>query len=187
MISGNKSEYCSDDISKIENYEKALSDNSQVWDIHHRRETIFTRDELIEMGEYWNRPAVELIFLTRAEHNRLHKGGKQLSEDTKERIRIGHLNMSDEKKQRIRDAVSKAHKGKTTWMKGKHHTNESKRKISEAAKNRKPRSQDILDSQSKKMSGKVFWNNGTICIRATERPDSTWSRGRLPYARTTNK
>ena len=187
MISGNIAKYCSEDISKIENYEPAVKDNTQIWDCHHRRETIYDREGLIEIGEYRNRPAVELIFLTRAEHNRLHKGGNQLSEDTKERIRIGHLNMSDEKKQRIKDAVSKAHKGKSPWMKGKHHTNESKRRISEAAKHRKPRSKDILDSQSKKMSGKVFWNNGTICIRATERPDSTWSRGRLPYARTTNK
>ena len=34
--------YCKVDISKIENYDKAMSDTEQVWDCHHRLE--FTLD-----------------------------------------------------------------------------------------------------------------------------------------------
>ena len=79
--------YCSDDISLIENYHEAIADEERMWDIHHRREsdsegkTLFTHKQLKEMGLYFNRPASELIFVTRSMHNKLHrersvKGGK---------------------------------------------------------------------------------------------------------------
>ena len=68
--------YCKDDISLIENYDKAFSDTTKMWHCHHRRETIFSRKDLIEIGEYYNRPACELIFLTPVDHRRLHKLGK---------------------------------------------------------------------------------------------------------------
>ena len=35
--------YCKDDITKIENYDKAINDTAQTWHIHHRLE--FTLDE----------------------------------------------------------------------------------------------------------------------------------------------
>ena len=58
-----------------------------MWDIHHRREcdsegrTLFTHKQLKEMNLYLNRPASELIFVTRQMHNKIHrersvKGGK---------------------------------------------------------------------------------------------------------------
>ena len=30
--------YCKEDLSKIENYDKAIADTSQIWDCHHRTE-----------------------------------------------------------------------------------------------------------------------------------------------------
>ena len=63
--------YCSEDISLIENYREAIADEERTWEIHHRREcdsegrTLFTRKQLIEMNLYLNRPAAELIFVTR--------------------------------------------------------------------------------------------------------------------------
>ena len=82
--------YCSEDISLIENYKEAISDEEKMWDIHHRREcdangrTLFTSKQLIEMGLYLNRPASELIFVTRSMHWKLHRemrsnGGKKYS------------------------------------------------------------------------------------------------------------
>ena len=50
-----------------------------MWDIHHRKEcddegrTLFTRKQLIEMNLYFNRPASELIFVTRSMHSKLHR------------------------------------------------------------------------------------------------------------------
>ena len=71
--------YCSEDISLIENYHQAISDEEKMWDVHHRREcdsegrTLFTGTQLKEMGLYFNRPAAELIFVTRSMHCKLHR------------------------------------------------------------------------------------------------------------------
>ena len=68
--------YCREDISLIENYDKAIADKTQLWDCHHRRESIYTKAQLIEMGEYYNRPAMELIFLPPKDHMRVPHIGK---------------------------------------------------------------------------------------------------------------
>ena len=75
MISKKCLRYCCDDISLIENYDKAINDKSQIWDCHHKLEIELnlSRDELIEKDLYDNRPASELIFLTHGEHQRIHK------------------------------------------------------------------------------------------------------------------
>ena len=71
--------YCSDDVSLIENYHTAIADKEKMWDIHHRREcddegrTLFTKKQLIEMNLYYNRPADELIFVTRSTHWKIHR------------------------------------------------------------------------------------------------------------------
>ena len=92
--------YCKEDISLIENYEQAVSDN-EVWDCHHRDEirtlpsgitVIRTRQDLLDDGRYFHCPANELIFLTRSNHNKLHKTGNKytvgckLSEETRNNI-----------------------------------------------------------------------------------------------------
>ena len=84
--------YCSEEISLIENYQTAISDKTKMWEIHHRREcdsegrTLFTKKQLIEMNLYFERPASELVFVTRSMHWNLHrekmrnsgkKGGKK--------------------------------------------------------------------------------------------------------------
>lgn len=83
----NAKRFCSEDISLIENYHEAIADQTKMWDIHHRRECdengriLFTKKQLKEMGLYFNRPASELIFVTRSMHCKLHRemcsnGGK---------------------------------------------------------------------------------------------------------------
>ena len=117
--------YCKD-YTNIENYQKALADNFKGWCCHHRLETHnsdgerrlvdITAEELQALDMYYNRPSSELIFLTRIEHSSLHKP----SEETKKKM-----------------SLSK--KGKYTGEKnsfyGKHHTEETRRKIGEANKN----------------------------------------------------
>ena len=92
-------------FTKIENYEKAVNDTTQIWICHYRLEThnsdgerrlVYLKpEELIALGMYYDRPPEELIFLTKAEHTRLHnksvetrrkKKGKYRSEETKKRI-----------------------------------------------------------------------------------------------------
>ena len=76
--------YCKEDVSKIENYDKAVNDKTQTCHCHHRDEVkvlpsgitvIRSKTDLIENGRYYNCPANELIFLTKAEHNSLHHKG----------------------------------------------------------------------------------------------------------------
>lgn len=111
LIQVNK--YCREDPSLIENYDKAIADDNQVWHCHHRLEMQnnkkFSANDLIFMKLYFNRPASELIFLTKAEHTRLHSKGKKLSEETKRKL-------------------SEAHKGKKFNL-GRHHSEETKIKI----------------------------------------------------------
>lgn len=159
--------YCKN-IENVENYEKALADNFKGWNCHHRREANFSRKELIALGMYYNVSSEELIFLTIAEHNKLHKKGntyflgKHHSEESKNKL-------------------SEAHKGKQAGennpMYGKHHTLLSIRKISEANKGKKL-SEEHKKKLSKMVKGKHWYNNGKISIRRYECPDG-FTPGRL--------
>ena len=74
MISYNNARaYCAEDLSNIERYNEAISDNTRMWICHHKLgETCFSKEELKEMGLYYKRPAYELIFVTEDEHDDLH-------------------------------------------------------------------------------------------------------------------
>lgn len=72
-----------ENFQEVENYDLAMADDSQCWELHHRRETHnletgeiikggVGRKQLIAMGLYYHRPPEELIFLTRSEHNKVH-------------------------------------------------------------------------------------------------------------------
>lgn len=70
------------DYYKIENYDIAIS-SPERFDVHHRLEThssdgekrLFqiSKNELIALGMYYNRPAEELLFISHAEHSKLHR------------------------------------------------------------------------------------------------------------------
>ncbi len=70
-------------IDLVENYDKAKVNNFKGWHIHHRLElhpdysVRFTRESLIELNLYYNRPPNELIWLTKSEHRRLHNLGRK--------------------------------------------------------------------------------------------------------------
>lgn len=144
----NAHKFCRDDISKIENYDKAIAD-TQVWDCHHREEirvlpsgmtVLLSRQDLIDNDRYYNCPANELIFLTHAEHQRLHNKGAHRSDETRKKI-------------------SESQKDENGPFYGKHHSDEARRKISESMKGR-----TISAETRKKLSelrkGKVPWNKG---------------------------
>ena len=109
----------------IENYSKAIADNSEIWACHHRLETHNSNGErrlvdilgteLIALDLYYDRPPEELIFLTQSEHMRLHRIGKPGAMKDKHH--------SDETKRKM----SESHKGKPK-------SEEHKRKLSEAHK-----------------------------------------------------
>lgn len=82
MISENVKQYCNGDITKIENYELAIADKTQVWCCHHRMEIMpfsgkqVSQKYLMKQGLFFNRSSEEFIFLTRSEHMKLHENGK---------------------------------------------------------------------------------------------------------------
>lgn len=110
--------YCKD-YEKIENYELAMNDKTQVWDCHHRNERFYSASELKKLGLYYNCPPCELIFLTKKEHRaQPHKGKK-------------NRKFSDEWKQ----SLSEAHKGQVAWNKGKNMSDEFKEKCKNRPQN----------------------------------------------------
>lgn len=120
-------QYCCEDISKIENYEEAVN-SPEPWVCHHRMELIETgavidntQQDLIGWGIYYDRPADELILLTKADHNILHHKGKKRpprSGEYKRKISKARkgLKFSEEWKRKI----SEAKKGKPYLSKYKH-------------------------------------------------------------------
>ena len=198
--------YCNESLSLIENFDKAIADSNQMWHCHHRRELETSRKELIKIGEYYNRPASELIFLTPFEHNSLHMKGKQShwlgkhhTEEAKRKIAEARKGMkfSEETKKKLSIAL----KGKPTWNKGiphteesklkmsiakkgnknmlgKHHTEESKRKMSVAKKNM---SEETKRKLSEANFGKHWFNNGIKAVFVKECPEG-FVKGRLKKA-----
>ena len=87
MINENHAkQYCCEDLSLIENYDKAIADTTQTWCCHHILGEQYSKHYLKENALYLNRPACELRFVTLAEHNELHHKGVPLSEATKKAI-----------------------------------------------------------------------------------------------------
>ena len=204
MINEGVKNYCNEDISLIENYDKALADKEQTWHCHHRKELTTSRKELIKLGEYYNRPANELIFLTPSEHSALHNKGKQTwmkgkhhSEESRKKISEAHKGktLSEETKRKL----SFASKGNKNML-GKHHSEEAKQKISIASKGKKmseEAKQKISESlkgnkhalgkhhteeAKRKISftkkGHCWFNNGSINVRAKSCPEG-FVKGRL--------
>ena len=136
--------FCKEDISLIENYDLAINSN-ETYDCHHRNEimddgTLHSVKWLKDNDLYYNRPASELIFLTKSEHTYLHHKGK---------------NFSDEHKQKL----SKAKKGENHPFYGKHFSDEHKEKLSKSHKG-KILSEEHKQKISESKKGTLVWNKG---------------------------
>lgn len=155
--------YCKD-YKNIENYEAAKKDDFKGWVVHHRYETHnsdgerrlvdITPAELKALGMYYNRPASELIYLTKAEHTSLHTKGKPKSEEHKKKIGEANKNTSDETRRKKREANI----GEKNPMYGKKHSAETKIKMSEVRKG-KPKSIEHRKNIGKANEGKHWYHN----------------------------
>ena len=163
--------YCREDISLIENYDKAINDNTQTWDCHHRKESQYSVDELVDIGEYYGVPASDLIFITHSDHSKLHNKLKDYHNGNSNPMFGKHHSEEAKKKMSLR------HKGRDTWMKGKHHSAETRQKLSEAHKGKpscmkgKHHSAETRTKMSESHKGNHWYNNGVICVRSKTCPD----------------
>ena len=148
--------YCKEDISLIENYDKAIADTTQTWHCHHRDEVkvlasgitvIRSHKELKEIGRYYNCPANELIFLTQSEHSRLH-----------------NLNRSID----VIKKISNTLKGHSSPRKGVKLSEDTKKKLSESHKGNH--------------KGTHLYNDGKINMRAYTCPEG-FVKGKLNYGK----
>lgn len=164
--------FCKDDISKIENYDKAINDQTEPWECHHRDEirilpsgmtVVRSAKDLKDAGRYYNCPANELIFLTKSEHSRLHS-----------------MNKSDEQKQKLSEAM----KGEGNPMYGKPCSDETRRKISEAKKGK-----TISDETRRKISEANKGKHSKPHSDETKRKISEAMKGKpgLPHSDETKK
>ena len=149
--------YCNEDLSLIENYDKASMDRERMWHCHHRAEILpcgkFGVEDLKLHGLYYNRPSSELIFLTSAEHHRLHMVGNKItlgmrfhfSEEHRHKISVAQKGkvLSEEHKRKIGDyfrgrKLSEEHKEKVRKALVGHDTSDkTKIKIMMSQPNRK--------------------------------------------------
>ncbi|MBR3387945.1 MAG: hypothetical protein IKG84_06930 [Bacteroidales bacterium] len=103
--------FCPNDYMLIENYELALADNFKGWICHHINGEIKSREELIELGLYYDVPYYMLKFVTVKEHRKLHKD--VLNGNFK-----GHQH-TEEARRKIGEAGKKRkYPNRTPWNKG---------------------------------------------------------------------
>lgn len=160
------------DFTKIENYEEAANDETQIWVCHHKLGAVFTKEELKRAGWYYDREPGELIFLRKEEHSGnpdIHISykrakGRKASEETKRK---------QSKARKGRTPWNKGLKGQIAWNKGKKgfkHSEEAKQKMSESRKGHSV-SEETKTKISDSKRGKHWFNNGVVCICCFECPD----------------
>lgn len=183
MVSNQLKRYCYEP-ELVENYDKAMADTEQMWVCHHRVETIMCcgREELISKGAYYDRPAHDIILLTRAEHRHVHNEGRNnpmlgryLSEETRKRLsnqRKG-VKKSDEHRHKISVATFKRWENK-----------EARRVQSEKLKSTFTQHRRDVIRNSK--LGKHFYTNGKVCVLRNECPPGFWE-GRIVNGKVTQR
>ena len=163
------------DPTKIENFNEAFCDETQTWECHHRLETQFidgtprpidaqiTAKELKALDMYYNRPAEELIFLTKAEHRILHHKGKKLSDEHKA-IAVKNLRKDLPRTKKWNEKISNT-------LKGHEVSEETRKKISKANKGKKAWNKGVN-------TGEHWYTNGVENVKASECPEGFW-KGRV--------
>ena len=160
-------DYCKD-YSNIDNYEEAVNDNTKTWVCHHILGEILTREQLILHNFYYDVPPCMLKFVTREEHNKIHKKSKKLSCEHRRKLSEalkGHAVTDD-----TRIKLSESHKGH-------HHSDETRQKISESQKG-KTLSEESRRKISESKKGKSSWNKGRHLSEETRKKISKNGKGK---------
>ena len=162
--------YCCEDISKIDNYDKAVADETQTWDCHHKLEIQGQFKNSVRLLKkckfYYNVPASQLIFIIHSEHMSLHNAdnhhrtfeGRNHSEETKKKISesLNGVKFSEEHKAKLRKPKSlEARKHLSEACKGRTISEETREKLSEKLKGRSF-SEDTRQKISESLKGRTI-------------------------------
>ena len=158
--------YCCENISKIENYEQALEAKT-TWDIHHKKEITEnkTQQQLIDEDLYFNRPANELIFLSRKEHNKIHREHnpktlinwiKAGSDTTR------NVPKTEEYKQKLSESLKEYFKTHEHCNKGRTLSDETKRKISDTINKKWANNEIIFSDYARRRCSEAGKKNAKI-------------------------
>ena len=106
---------------------------------------------------------------------KLSEAGKKRrhSEETKRKIAEAARNMTEEHKRKIAEAA----KGRPSPMKGKHHTEEAKKKLSDLNKGKR-HSEESYKRAAEKLKGRPAWNKGKHHTEEAKRKISEAGKGR---------
>ena len=181
MISKNVYEYCCEDISKIENFEKAINDPIHKWHCHHRLEThtengqlrikAMSRKQLIEQSLYYKRPASELIFLTVSEHSVVHR---MIDDFRKQQSNVMKRLYEEDKLSRIREKYTDEQK-KTASKRMKKYFTEHPEAIEKRIQKLKGRK--YTDEEYKAHTNQYEKRRGTHLSEETKRKISNGNKG----------
>ena len=175
--------YCSEPIDKIEHYEEALAENFKGWCMHHRLEIQHdgTRVSAKELIDK------DLYFHRPASELMFMRNGEHRSLH-RSLHNIGNTYMKGKHHtEKTRQKISEA-------LKGKHHTEKTRQKMSEALSGEnnplfgKHRSAETRQKISESLKGKhnltkdsLWWNDGISNKRSKECPGPEWKRGRIRF------
>lgn len=164
----NARKYCREDITLIKNYAEAVADTTQTWICHHINAEPFTgfcKEDLIKMNMYENRPASELMFVTRSEHTSIHF--KSVLHSEEHRKKISESRKGKHPSEETRKKMSESHKGK-------HHSEEHRQKLSESNKGKRrsiKTRKKMAEANKDKMLGRHWYNNGFVNAFAKSCPE----------------
>lgn len=99
-----------------------MEDKERIWDCHHCLGLVYTKEELIKRGLYYNQPAEMLMFVTRSEHKILHFITKKSP--------LKGTSLSEETKKKMSDARKGKKRKPEHIRRGWHHSDETKKKMS---------------------------------------------------------
>jgi len=190
MISKYINILCCEDPSLIKNYELAINDDTQIWDCHHRLEIDEKKSaqQLKNENRYYNRPASELIFLTKSDHwtlhmlnlrdetkilyskrssgenNPMHGNGYKITGDKNGMFGKSIKDfMTNEEYNNWKIAISNGTRGKNNPMYGKNHSEETRKRQSKTKKEywlTHEFDKSTKEKLSDMMKNKIWVNNG---------------------------
>lgn len=155
--------YCCEDISKIYGYAEAVADKEKMWHCHHCLGLVYSKEQMIEKGLYYNQPAEMLMFVTTSEHFKLHSTFIRDNDGRKTTKLHNREFLSEETRSKISESMkgrifTPEHRKKIGLSNiGKTLSEKTKKQISESRKGKGKQPKSVETKQKMSESRKEYW------------------------------